>query len=144
MVLASRNHDDLRDVTNEIVDNGGKAIAGVADVADPGQGSAPTRVNGGEVRTVLVQSYNDAVALGAAGTTLAVVAAGLTSDAIAKQANIPETRVRVGGVLGGGLYFINAHDDGSPDRNMLHTGSPPTAGQKWIVSQFIRNIALRP
>ncbi len=30
------------------------------------------------------------------------------------------------GVLGDGLYFINAHDDRSPDRTMLHIGSPPS------------------
>jgi hypothetical protein len=48
------------------------------------------------------------------------------------------------GATGDGLFFINAHDDRSPDRNMLHTGSPPTAGEKWIVSQFIRDIPLRP
>ena len=35
VVLAARNHDDLRDVTNEIIGNGGKAVAVVADVADP-------------------------------------------------------------------------------------------------------------
>lgn len=35
VVLAARNHDDLRDVVNEIIDNGGQAVAVVADVADP-------------------------------------------------------------------------------------------------------------
>src|SRR5436190_20933596 len=35
VVLAARNHDDLRNVTYEIIQNGGKGIAGVADVADP-------------------------------------------------------------------------------------------------------------
>jgi short-subunit dehydrogenase len=35
VVLAARNHDDLRDVTNEIINNGGRAMAVVADVADP-------------------------------------------------------------------------------------------------------------
>jgi len=34
VVLAARNHDDLRDVTNEIINNGGKALAVIADVAD--------------------------------------------------------------------------------------------------------------
>ena len=48
------------------------------------------------------------------------------------------------GVLGGGLLFINAHENRAPDRDMIHTGSPPTAGEKWIVSQFIRDIPLRP
>jgi short-subunit dehydrogenase len=35
VVLTARNHDDLGDVTYEIISNGGKAIAVVADVADP-------------------------------------------------------------------------------------------------------------
>ena len=35
VVLAARNHDDLRDATYQIIQNGGKAIAVVADVADP-------------------------------------------------------------------------------------------------------------
>lgn len=35
VVLVARNHDDLRDVTNEIIGNGGQALAVVADVADP-------------------------------------------------------------------------------------------------------------
>ena len=48
------------------------------------------------------------------------------------------------GSQGNGLYFINSNEDRSPDRNMQHTGSPPTAGEKWIVTQFIRDIRLRP
>ncbi len=47
------------------------------------------------------------------------------------------------GQAGDGLYFINSHPDRSPDREMLHTGSPPTSGEKWIVSQFVRDIPLR-
>jgi short-subunit dehydrogenase len=35
VVLSSRNHDDLGAVTYEIIQNGGKGIAVVADVADP-------------------------------------------------------------------------------------------------------------
>jgi short-subunit dehydrogenase len=35
VVLAARNHDDLGEVTYEIINNGGKAIAVVGDVADP-------------------------------------------------------------------------------------------------------------
>jgi hypothetical protein len=68
----------------------------------------------------------------------------LNDDYAGGQTTFPKIGIANRGVLGDGLYFINAHEDGSPDRNMLHTGSPPTAGEKWIVSQFIRNIALRP
>jgi len=48
------------------------------------------------------------------------------------------------GLRGDGLYFINSRADRSADRQMLHTGSPPTRGEKWLVTQFIRDIALRP
>ena len=60
------------------------------------------------------------------------------------ETTFPELGIVHRGVVGEGLYFINAHPDLSPDRRMLHTGSPPTAGEKWIVSQFIVSKALRP
>ncbi|MEP7313384.1 MAG: 2OG-Fe(II) oxygenase [Pseudomonadota bacterium] len=43
------------------------------------------------------------------------------------------------GRCGEGLYFVNALADLSPDLRMLHAGRPPTRGEKWIVSQFIRS-----
>ena len=43
------------------------------------------------------------------------------------------------GRLGEGLYFVNALADMQPDLRMMHTGRPPTAGDKWIISQFIRS-----
>ncbi|MES2604290.1 MAG: 2OG-Fe(II) oxygenase [Pseudomonadota bacterium] len=43
------------------------------------------------------------------------------------------------GSAGEGLYFVNSLPDGAPDLRMLHAGKPPLAGEKWIVSQFIRN-----
>lgn len=48
------------------------------------------------------------------------------------------------GQRGEGLYFVNALPDGKPDTRMLHAGRPPTRGEKWIVSQFIRNRATLP
>jgi prolyl 4-hydroxylase len=68
----------------------------------------------------------------------------LNDDYAGGETTFPKLGLVNRGVSGDGLYFINAHPDGAPDRNMLHTGSPPTAGEKWIVSQFIRNIPLRP
>ena len=68
----------------------------------------------------------------------------LNDDYAGGETTFPKLDVVNRGVRGGGLYFINAHEDRSADRNMVHTGSPPTAGEKWIVSQFIRDIALRP
>ena len=60
------------------------------------------------------------------------------------ETTFPELGIVHRGTAGDGLYFINAHPDLKPDRRMLHTGSPPTAGEKWIVSQFIVSKALRP
>jgi prolyl 4-hydroxylase len=68
----------------------------------------------------------------------------LNDDYAGGETTFPELGIVNRGVAGDGLYFINAHPDGASDRRMLHTGSPPTAGEKWIVSQFVRSIALRP
>ena len=43
------------------------------------------------------------------------------------------------GRTGQGIYFINSLPDGSADIRTLHAGRPPLAGEKWIVSQFVRN-----
>ena len=68
----------------------------------------------------------------------------LNDDYAGGETTFPQLGVVNRGARGDGLYFINSHADRAPDRAMLHTGSPPTAGEKWIVSQFIRDIALRP
>ncbi|MEJ1964922.1 MAG: 2OG-Fe(II) oxygenase [Gammaproteobacteria bacterium] len=68
----------------------------------------------------------------------------LNNDYAGGETTFPKLGIVTRGVLGDGLFFINAHEDRTPDRTMLHTGSPPTAGEKWIVSQFIRDIPLRP
>ena len=60
------------------------------------------------------------------------------------ETTFPELGIVHRGRPGDGLFFINAHADLSPDRRMLHTGSPPTSGEKWVVTQFISSKALRP
>ena len=47
------------------------------------------------------------------------------------------------GRRGGGIYFVNALPDLSPDVRMLHAGKPTTRGEKWIVTQFIRDRPMR-
>jgi hypothetical protein len=60
------------------------------------------------------------------------------------ETTFPELGIVHRGTKGNGLYFINAHPDLKPDRRMLHTGSPPVSGEKWIVTQFIVSKTLRP
>jgi hypothetical protein len=67
----------------------------------------------------------------------------LNEDYEGGETTFPELGLIHKGTRGEGLYFINSHEDGRPDTSMVHTGSPPLAGEKWIVSQFIRNIRLR-
>jgi prolyl 4-hydroxylase len=42
------------------------------------------------------------------------------------------------GRRGEGLFFVNSLENNAPDLRTLHAGRPPTRGEKWIVSQFIR------
>ncbi len=68
----------------------------------------------------------------------------LNDDYDGGETTFPELNIANSGKAGSGLYFINAHADLSPDRRMLHTGSPPKRGEKWIISQFIVSKRLRP
>lgn len=43
------------------------------------------------------------------------------------------------GHTGDGIYFVNSLPDGSSDTRTRHAGTAPVSGEKWIVSQFIRN-----
>lgn len=45
---------------------------------------------------------------------------------------------------GGALVFDSVKADGSPDPMTLHTGAPPTSGEKWLISKWFRTKALRP
>lgn len=68
----------------------------------------------------------------------------LNDDYDGGETTFPELGIVHRGAAGGGLYFINAHADLTPNRRMLHTGSPPVRGEKWVVSQFIVSKRLRP
>lgn len=68
----------------------------------------------------------------------------LNDDYDGGETTFPELGIVHRGTAGGGLYFINAHADLTPNRRMLHTGSPPVRGEKWVVSQFIVSKRLRP
>ncbi len=40
---------------------------------------------------------------------------------------------------GDALFFANVTRDGAPDPKTLHAGMPPTSGEKWVFSQWIRD-----
>ncbi|OQW63432.1 MAG: hypothetical protein A4S17_07175 [Proteobacteria bacterium HN_bin10] len=43
------------------------------------------------------------------------------------------------GRTGEALYFRNVDETGAPDQLTTHAGAPPTSGEKWLLSQFIRD-----
>ncbi len=63
----------------------------------------------------------------------------LNDDYGGGETDFPLLGVRHKGRRGEALFFVNALPNGKPDVRMVHAGRPPTHGEKWIVSQFIRN-----
>ncbi|MBP7650275.1 MAG: 2OG-Fe(II) oxygenase [Phenylobacterium sp.] len=45
---------------------------------------------------------------------------------------------------GGALIFDSVTPEGEMDPRTLHEGSPPTSGEKWVISRWFRTKALRP
>lgn len=55
-----------------------------------------------------------------------------------------ETEFRLAGIRhkgrkGDAMFFWNVHPDGKLDGRTLHAGLPPTHGEKWLLSQWVRN-----
>ncbi len=62
----------------------------------------------------------------------------LNDDYGGGETEFPELGVRHKGRRREGLFFVNALPNGKPDTRMVHAGRPPTSGEKWVFSQFIR------
>jgi len=63
----------------------------------------------------------------------------LNDDYDAGETVFPRLNISHKGQTGEGLFFVNALANGDSDLRTLHTGTPPQNGEKWVVSQFIRN-----
>jgi hypothetical protein len=63
----------------------------------------------------------------------------LNDDYEGGETHFPKLGIRHKGKRREGLLFVNALPSGPPDPRMVHAGTPPLSGEKWIVSQFIRN-----
>ena len=59
------------------------------------------------------------------------------------ETDFPLAHLRHRGRRGDALVFHNLDAAGRPDRRTLHTGLAPTQGEKWLLSQWIRDGALR-
>lgn len=63
----------------------------------------------------------------------------LNDDYEGGQTDFPMVGIRHRGGKGDGFFFANVDPHGAPDRATLHQGLPPATGEKWLLSQWIRN-----
>lgn len=73
------------------------------------------------------------------GQRVATFLVYLNEDYDGGVTQFPRLDITHQGRAGSALQFINALPDGMPDVRTLHAGRAPTHGEKWIVSQFIKN-----
>jgi prolyl 4-hydroxylase len=62
----------------------------------------------------------------------------LNDDYGAGQTAFPRLGIEHKGRHGEGVYFVNA-PNGRADTRTLHAGKSPAGGEKWIISQFVRD-----
>ena len=63
----------------------------------------------------------------------------LNDDFTGGETEFPKAGISVRARAGDALFFANVTPDGRPDPLTLHTGRPPDTGEKWILSQWIRD-----
>lgn len=55
------------------------------------------------------------------------------------ETSFPSISLKYKAREGDALFFANVTQDGAPDPKTLHAGLPPTSGEKWVFSQWIRD-----
>jgi prolyl 4-hydroxylase len=83
-----------------------------------------------------VPGYARAAALH--GQRVATFLLYLNDDYDGGETEFPKLGIRHKGRKGDGLLFWSVGDDGAPDPRTLHAGTPPTQGEKWVLSQWLR------
>jgi predicted 2-oxoglutarate/Fe(II)-dependent dioxygenase YbiX len=73
------------------------------------------------------------------GQRIATFLLYLNEDFEGGETDFPSVGISHRGRRGDALFFANVDPAGAPDRMALHAGKPPTRGEKWILSQWIRD-----
>ena len=73
------------------------------------------------------------------GQRIATVLVYLNADYEGGATEFSRADVTVKGDVGDGLMFANVDREGAPDPLTLHRGAPPTSGEKWLLSQWVRD-----
>lgn len=75
------------------------------------------------------------------GQRIATFLVYLNDDFAGGATDFPRAHVSFRGKTGDALFLANVERSGRPDPMSLHSGTPPTSGEKWILSQWIRDRA---
>ena len=65
----------------------------------------------------------------------------LNDDFEGGETSFPDLRLEHRGLAGDALAFTNLDRSGQPDLRTKHAGLPPTSGEKWVFSQWVRDHA---
>jgi prolyl 4-hydroxylase len=68
----------------------------------------------------------------------------LNDDYEGGETDFPRMNFRFKGNRGDALLFSNIDPAGAPDYDTVHAGLPPTTGEKWVLSQWIRTRQVAP
>jgi hypothetical protein len=55
------------------------------------------------------------------------------------ETDFPRAGVRYRGQTGDAILFHNVDEKGAVDPQTLHAGLPPTRGEKWLLSKWMRD-----
>ncbi len=86
-----------------------------------------------------VSGFADEIAR--SGQRVATFLVYLNDDYDGAETEFPLLSIRHRGRKGDALFFRNVEPSGAPDRKTLHAGLAPTRGEKWLLSQWIRQKA---
>ncbi len=73
------------------------------------------------------------------GQRIATFLIYLNDDYEGGETSFPEIGLKYRAEAGDAIFFATVPQDGAPDPQTLHAGLPPTSGEKWVFSQWIRD-----
>jgi hypothetical protein len=80
----------------------------------------------------------NAIEIAANGQRVGTFLLYLNTEYEGAETDFPVVGWRYRGRPGDALFFMNVDDKCMPDRRTMHAGLAPTAGEKWLLSQWIR------
>lgn len=75
------------------------------------------------------------------GQRIATFLVYLNDEYVGGETAFPRAQFSFRGSVGDALFIANVERSGRPDPLTLHAGTPPSTGEKWIFSQWIRDRA---